>query len=136
MIPPDRCYASKVYARVARETLAPRDLEASLLLKGAAKLQAVLDGWDRRPPPGLSDALLYNRRLWIVFIDAVMREDNRLPIAIRQNVLNLGIFVMAETYSLMTAPKKTHLANLIRINRAIAAGLGSKSGKSQPQRAA
>jgi flagellar biosynthesis activator protein FlaF len=87
-------------------------------------------------PIGLSDALLYNRRLWIVFIDAVMRDDNILPIATRQNVLNLGTFVMAETFSLMTAPKQRHLENLIRINRAIAAGLGSKSGKGQPQRAA
>jgi flagellar biosynthesis regulator FlaF len=72
----------------------------------------------------------------VVFIDAVMRDDNRLPIATRQNVLNLGMFVMAETFSLMTAPKQRHLANLIQINRAIATGLGSKSGKCQPQRAA
>ena len=134
MSPPDSQSASKVYARVARAVLEPRDLEASL--KAAAKLQAVLEAWDQKPPSGLSDALLYNRRLWIVFIDAVMRDDNRLPVATRQNVLNLGMFVMAETFSLMTAPKHEHLANLIQINRAIAAGLGSKNGKSQPQRAA
>ena len=136
MSPPNSQSASKAYARIAQEVLDPRDLEASLLLKAAAKLQAVLEAWDQKPPSGLSDALLYNRRLWIVFIDAVMRADNRLPIATRQNVLNLGMFVMAETFSLMTAPKQRHLENLIRINRAIAAGLGSKSGKGQPQRAA
>jgi hypothetical protein len=45
------------------------------------------------------------------------------------------MFVMAEIFSLMTAPKQEHLANRIRFNRAIAAGLGSKNGKSQPQRA-
>jgi hypothetical protein len=33
---------------------------------------------------------------------------------------------MAETFSLTTAPQKIHLANLIRINRAIAAGLANK----------
>jgi flagellar biosynthesis activator protein FlaF len=136
MISPDRGYASKAYARVARETLDPRQLEASLLLKAAAQLQAVLDAWDGRPPPALADVLLYNRRLWIVFIDAVMRDDNRLPIATRQNLLNLGVFVMAETFSLMTAPKQGHLANLIRINRDIAAGLGNKVNKSRPQQAA
>ncbi len=136
MSPPDSHSASKVYARVAQAVVAPRDLEASLLLKAAAKLQAVLAAWDQKPPSGLADALLYNRRLWIVFIDAVMRDDNSLPIATRQNVLNLGMFVMAETFSLMTAPKHEHLANLIQINRAIAAGLGSKVGKCQSQRAA
>jgi len=53
-----------------------------------------------------------------------------------QSASLLGIFLMAETFSLMTAPKQDHLANLFRINRAIAAGLGSKAGKGQMQRAA
>ena len=136
MSPPDTRSTSIAYAQVAQAVLTPRDLEASLLLKAAAKLQAALEAWDQKPPSGLSDALLYNRRLWIVFIDAVMRDDNRLPIEIRQNLLNLGVFVMAETFSLMTAPKQEHLANLIRINRVISAGLGSKAGKGQPQREA
>ena len=128
-------YASKAYAKVARETADPRELEATLLLKAAAQLQAVHDSWKDKPD-GLNEALLYNRRLWTVFLDAVMRDDNRLPIATRQNVLNLGMFVMTETFSLMTAPKQEHLANLIQINRAIAAGLGSKTVRGQPQRAA
>ena len=42
-------YASKACARVAQETLDPRELEASLLLKAAARLQSVLDGWNRTP---------------------------------------------------------------------------------------
>lgn len=129
--------ASKAYARVAQVVMDPRDLEASLLLKAAAKLQAVLEAaWDQKPPSGLAEALLYNRRLWIVFIDAVMRDDSRLPTETRQNVLNLGMFVMAETFSLMTAPKQKHLENLIRINCAIAAGLGKKDDQSQRQQAA
>lgn len=129
-------YASKAYARVAQETVEPRELEARLLLNAAAKLQAVRDEWDQKPPSALSNALLYNRRLWIVFIDAVIRDDNKLAPAIRQNVLNLGIFVMAETFSLMTAPKREHLENLIRINRAIASALGCKASKGQAQQAA
>lgn len=127
--------AAKTYAKIAAETADPRGLEATLLLKAAAKLQAVYDSW-REKPPGLSEAVLYNRRLWIVFIDAVMRDDNKLPLATRQNILNLGIFVMAETYSLMTAPKPEHLTNLISINRRIAAGLRGKANTEKPQRAA
>jgi flagellar protein FlaF len=86
------------------------------LLKAAGHLQRVLDRWTEKPA-GLSEAVLYNRRLWIVFIDAVIRDDNRLPLAVRQNLLNLGVFVMAETFSLMTQPKPEHLANLIGINQ-------------------
>jgi flagellar protein FlaF len=126
-------YASKAYANVAKDAAGPRELEARLLLEATARLQAVHDSWCEKPP-GLSDAVLYNRRLWIVFIDAVMRDDNRLPTPVRQNILNLGIFVMGEIFSLMTRPKPDHLANLIRINRALAAGLRGKSyGEQQPR---
>ena len=108
--------AVNVYAKTAMETASPRELEARLLLKAAANLQAILDVWEDKPP-ALSEALRYNRQLWIILMDAVMRDDNRLPVVVRQNILNLGTFVLAETFSLMTKPKPEHLANLIRINR-------------------
>src|ERR1700693_3556220 len=124
-------YASKAYAKTAKETLAPRELEASLLLKAAAKLQAVHDSW-RDKPAGLNEALSYNRRLWTVFIDAVTSDDNKLPAQWRQNLANLGTFVMGETFSLMTKPKPEHVESLIRINRGIAAGLRGKAKRNSP----
>ena len=128
-------YAAKTYAKIATEVADPRELEATLLLKAAAKLQAVHDCWSEKRP-GLSEAILYNRRLWIVLIDAVIRDDNKLPLAIRQNILNIGVFVMAETYSLMTAPKPDHVTNLVQINRRMAAGLRGKANAGKPQQAA
>jgi flagellar protein FlaF len=118
--------AGNAYAKTLKETVGGRELEASLLLKAAAGLQAVLDSW-RGKPVGLADPLLYNRRLWIVLIDAVMRDDNKLPISVRENILSLGAFVLAETFSLMTQPRPEHLTNIININRRIAAGLRGKS---------
>jgi flagellar protein FlaF len=115
-------YASKAYAQTAKETASPRQLEANLLLKAAAKLQAVHESWHEEPT-GLNEALIYNRRLWTVFIDSVIDGDNALPLSVRQNIANLGIFVMGETFSLMTRPKPDHLLSLININRGIAAGL-------------
>jgi flagellar biosynthesis activator protein FlaF len=115
-------YASKAYAKVARETANPRELEADLLLKAAAKLQAVQNSWkDQRR--GLDEALLYNRKLWTVFLDSVVRDDSRLPRPLCENLKTLGAFVMCETFSLMTKPQQKHLNNLIKINRRIAAGL-------------
>ena len=95
----------------------------------------MLDAWADEPP-NLDDALLYNRRLWIILIDAVMRDENRLPIPVRQNILNIGVFVMAEIFSLMTKPKREHVVNLIDINRRIATGLqGSPKREDTPQAA-
>jgi flagellar protein FlaF len=115
-------YASRAYAQIAKETASPRQLEASLLLKAAAKLQAVHESW-REKPAGLNEALTYNRKLWTVFIDAVIKDDNKLPPAVRQNIANLGMFVMGETFSLMTKPDPDHLVSLIKINRCVASGL-------------
>jgi flagellar biosynthesis activator protein FlaF len=120
-------YASKAYEKIARETAPPRDLEATLLLNAAAKLQAVYDSWRDKPSAALQEALLYNRRLWIILMDAVTQQDNRLPAMVRQNLTRLGVWIMGETFSLMTKPKPEHLRNIIKINRGIAAGLRGKS---------
>ena len=117
---------SKAYAAVAKETASPRELESTLLLKAAYKLQTVYDNWsdERR---GLGDAVLYNRRLWTVFLDSVSDTASQLPVPVRQNLANLGIFVMTETLALMTNPQPQHLLSLININREIAAGLRGKA---------
>jgi flagellar protein FlaF len=70
---------------------------------------------------------MYNRRLWLVFIDAVSRSDNKLPVTIRDNLIKLGAFVLGETFSLMTKPKPKHLKTIIKINRGIAAGLRGRA---------
>ena len=82
-------HASKAYAKVANETASPRALEASLLLRAAAQLQAVHDNW-KDNPTGLSEALAYNRRLWLVFLDALSSGDTRLPATIRENLVKIG----------------------------------------------
>jgi flagellar protein FlaF len=127
--------ALNAYKNALTETATPRQLEAQLLLRAAAVLQKVLDSWTDNHP-GLNEAVLYNRRLWIVFIDAVIRDDNKLPIPVRQNILNIAGFVIAEIFSLMTRPKPEHLANIIRINRRIAAGLRGKAATQHAPQAA
>jgi len=119
-------HATNAYKKAAIETADPRDLEAMFLLEAAAKLQAVHDSWHDKPT-GLNDALMYNRRLWTVFIDAVTQEDNKLPAKVRENLTKLGVWIMGETFSLMTKPKPDHLRSLIKINRGIAAGLRGKA---------
>jgi len=114
--------AAQAYGAVAKQIANPRDLESSLLLKAASKLQAVYDNWDAEQG-NLYDALLYNRKLWTVFMGAVTSSDSPLPVEVRQNVANLGIFIMNQTLSLTQSPQRERLPSLININREIAAGL-------------
>jgi flagellar biosynthesis activator protein FlaF len=114
--------ASDAYRSVAKEIASPRDLEANLLLKAAAKLQAVSDGWER-DNSGLIEALTYNRKLWTFFLGSVTSPENQLPVEIRQNIASLGVFIMNQTMSVTAEPRREALAALIRINRELAAGL-------------
>jgi flagellar protein FlaF len=117
--------AAQTYKSVARQTSNPRELEATLLLQAAARLQSVQDGWDDESPvpTNLHDALLYNRKLWSVFLTEMTDANNPMPRDLRQNVANIGIFVMNQTVTVMQDPKPAQLGSLININREIAAGL-------------
>ena len=114
--------AAQTYKNVARQTSSPRELEATLLLQAAARLQSVHDEWDMNKGQ-LDEALLYNRRLWSVFLAEVTDANNPMPRDVRQNVANIGIFVMNHTVMVMKDPQPKSLDSLISINRELAAGL-------------
>jgi len=114
--------AAQTYGAVAKQTANPRELEADLLLTAAARLQAIHDGWESRRPE-LDAALVYNRKLWSIFVTSATSIENPLPAPIRQNVANLGLFVMNQTISLTAEPQRDKLLPLININRELAAGL-------------
>jgi len=110
------------YQQVARQTEAPRDREANLLSRSAAQLQQIRDDWESKRGD-LEHALLFNRRLWNIFLTSVTRADNPLPAPIRQNIANLGIFVVNQTIEVTREPQPNKLTVLITINRELAAGL-------------
>ena len=115
--------AASAYQKTGQRTTNPRDLEANLLSRSASNLQRMRDDWDSIPRLELANALQFNRRLWTVFMTSVTREDSPLPIDVRQNVANLGIFVMKQSLSLQAEPVASKLDVLININRQLAAGL-------------
>jgi flagellar protein FlaF len=114
--------AAQTYGKVAKTTASPRELEATLLLRSAARLQAIREQWDGKAAD-LDDALVYNRKLWSIFLSSVTSEQNPLPVEIRQNIANLGMFVFSQTLSLATDRRPERLGSLISINRELAAGL-------------
>ncbi|MEZ5839608.1 MAG: flagellar biosynthesis regulator FlaF [Hyphomicrobiales bacterium] len=114
--------AAQTYGRTAQNTINPRDLEARLLIKAAMKLQAHKDNWEGLSQD-LRDALHFNRQLWTIFTTSVTREDRDMPVLLKQNIVNLGLFIFNQTISLLHEPDVAKLNALISINREIAAGL-------------
>lgn len=118
--------AAKAYGTVAQQTASPRDLEAQLLLRAASRLQNVHDHWERERAM-LDHALLFNRKLWTIFLTSATNKDNPLPVEVRQNIANIGIFVINQTLNVMGNPQPERLRSLININRQLAAGLSGNA---------
>lgn len=114
--------AAHAYQQVGKQTVSPRVLEANLLSRAAAQLQMVRDDWDNRRHE-LRDTLLFNRKLWNIFLTSVTGESSQLPDKLRENIANLGLFVMKQTVSMQDNPVPAKLDTLININRELAAGL-------------
>ena len=115
-------HASTAYSKTAKQTASPRELEAGLLPNAASRLQAIRDGWDDKRPE-LDAALLYNRKLWSIFVTSATSPDNPLPAGVRQNVANLGLFALNQPVAILANPRPDPLGSLININRELAAGL-------------
>jgi flagellar protein FlaF len=115
---------AQTYAKNAQETGNLRELEAQLLMRAASKLQAVKDG-ELTGNNNIISAVRYNRRLWLVFADALSKAENQLPVEIKKNVSSLAMFVLNRSRTIETAaePNPDRLNVLININREIAAGL-------------
>src|SRR5690606_22660119 len=107
------------YAETAQRTAGPRELEAQLLLRAAAKLQAA--GPD--DPASIRGAVIFNRRLWKLLVTAVPNPEHPLPTLIRDNVANLGIFVLGRSIEIEAVPDAGRIGVLVNITRQLAAGL-------------
>ena len=117
--------AAQAYARTSQTTSSPREIEAQALLKAARQLQDVQSNW-AGPGKALDTALLFNRRLWSIFMSAAQTDENPQPIEVRQNIANIGVFVMKQTVEMQINPDPAKLKSLIDINCNLAAGLSGR----------
>lgn len=114
--------ATSAYAKTAQKTANPRELEAQLLLKAAAKIQMIIDG-TTTDPDQIQDSLRYNRRLWTILLSSLTEPNHPLPIEIRQNVANLALFQVSHTRAVELEPDIGAMGVMVNINRRIAEGL-------------
>jgi flagellar biosynthesis activator protein FlaF len=116
------------YQSVQKDTMSGRELEAHVLMKAVAVLKACQDQWGQ---PGqferLDEALRYNQRLWTLFQAELTDAENAMPKGLKQDLLNLSVFIDKRTFDTMAYPEKDKLTILIDINRNIAEGLSGNT---------
>jgi flagellar protein FlaF len=118
--------ASQTYARNSQTTATPREIEAQALLKAARQLQDVVENWSGAGSR-LNSAILFNRKLWSIFMNEAINDENPLAVDIRQKIANIGIFVMKQTVEIQANPAPEKLKSLIDINCNLAAGLSGRA---------
>jgi flagellar biosynthesis activator protein FlaF len=118
--------AAQAYARVATTTASPRENEAKALLMAANKLQTVMTNANATFEQ-MSEALMFNRKLWTIFLSEAHRDGNPQPLEVREKIANIGVFVLSHTAALQISRQRQHFKPLIEINRNIAAGLGGRA---------
>src|SRR5260370_25036241 len=96
-------HAAQAYARTSQTTAPPREIEAQALLKAARQLQEVQTNWTG-PDQKMYKALLFNRRLWSIFLSAVEDNGNPNSMEIRQNIANICVFVINQAIKIRMDP--------------------------------
>lgn len=116
------------YTSMQKETLSGRELEASVLSRAGLMLKQVQENWnapDREQK--LLEAIKFNQKVWSFFQAELSDPENPLPKKLREDILNLSIFVDKRLFEIMGQPDPEKLSLVIDINFNIAAGLRTKT---------
>jgi flagellar protein FlaF len=116
--------AMATYSNMQKENLSGRELEASVLTRAGIMLKNVCDNWDAQDrSEKLTEAIKFNQKVWSFFQAELSDPENPLPKKLREDILNLSIFIDKRLFETMAYPEKGKLKIVIDINFNIAAGL-------------
>jgi flagellar protein FlaF len=119
---------ANAYTTIQKETLSGRELEASVLTRAGLMLKQVQENWsvpDRNEK--LLEAIKFNQKVWSFFQAELSDPENPLPLKLREDILNLSIFVDKRLFEVMANPDKDKLNIVVDIDFNIAAGLRAKA---------
>ncbi|MBV5350558.1 flagellar biosynthesis regulator FlaF, partial [bacterium] len=96
-----------------------------VLSKAALKLKMCQDRWDSPEREKLLDeAIRYNQKVWSFFQSELSMPDNPLPKNVREDILNMSLFIDNRLFEVMAFPSDPRKLDIvININFNIAAGL-------------
>ena len=122
----------KAYRTVQTNNLSGREIEAGALTRCAMILSDCQQNWDTTGRgEKLAEALRINQRVWSILQGELTKDDNPLPKKLKEDLLNLSIFIDKRTIHVMAYPSPEKLKILIDINLNIAAGLNKTPDKEE-----
>ncbi len=116
-----------VYTKMQKEALSGRELEASVLARAGVMLKQVTDNWDAPDRDSkLLEAIKFNQKVWSFFQAELSDPENPLPKKLREDILNLSIFIDKRLFEVLAFPDPEKLSIVTDINFNIATGLRTK----------
>lgn len=116
------------YTNMQKEALSGRELEASVLTRAGLMLKQVQENWSAQDrDEKLLEAIKFNQKVWSFFQAELSDPENPLPTALKQDILNLSLFVDKRLFEVMANPDKEKLTIVVDIDFNIAAGLRTKA---------
>ena len=116
--------AIKEYVGIQKESMSGRELEASVLTKAGLMLKAVQENWDAPDREAkMLEAIKYNQKVWSFFQAELTEPGHPMPKQLREDLLNLSLFVDKRFFEVMAFPTAEKLSIVVDINFNIAAGL-------------
>ncbi|MRR53111.1 MAG: flagellar biosynthesis regulatory protein FlaF [Deltaproteobacteria bacterium] len=113
-----------IYQNANKEGMSQRELEASLLTRAGLMLKGCQDNWDAPDRDlRLEAAIKFNQKIWSLFQSELSMPDNPLPKNIREDILNLSLFLDKRLFEVLAYPEAHKLTIAININLNLAAGL-------------
>ena len=119
-------YATQLetYRNMQKATLNGRELEAEVLSKAALKLKFCQNNWETpNRDEILDEALKFNQKIWTLFQSELAKPENPFPKKLKENLLNLSMFIDKRIFEIMSFPSPEKLNAIIDINLNVAAGL-------------
>ena len=110
----------KAYQRAATQAESPRELEYRAFGMATAALVRIKES-GVSAPTDVAEALETNRRLWNVLSSDCATEGNKLPAALRAQIISLAMWV--SRYSSDVLRGGADVGALIDVNRAMMEGL-------------
>ena len=112
------------YQGVQKNTMSGRETEARVLSQAALKLKKCQENWDSKTRrTKLEEAFEYNHQIWSIFQSELTKPDHPMDKELRQNILNLSVFIEGRIYETRAYPDPEKLTAIININNGLAAGL-------------
>jgi len=113
-----------IYQNANKESMSQRELEASLLTRAGLMLKSCQDNWEASDrDQRLEAAIKFNQKIWSLFQTELSMPDNPLPKNIREDILNLSLFLDKRLFEVLAYPEAHKLTIAININLNLAAGL-------------